>query len=165
VSRLRWAIVIAAVVVAALVGLTYHAYASVAIEPGEQSILTVQLNPDWPKSRRLISGVTIQTEAHLHNLSILPLYVPVLEHRLLVGDEYIGDAEPTPSMWLGPRGTGDMPVSAYVPRDSLPALILALVASGGTVDITVESTGTVAGIALTKSKTISFTIVNPAQSA
>ncbi len=156
-----WILIIVAVLVVVGVGILRFGYNGVTIDPGDNSTITVEINEDWPDSGSLILGATVETSAHIRNPAFLPLYVPALEHALFVGDEFVGDAEPTSSMWLGPRSENDLPVSAFLPRESLPAILLELILSGGSIDITVESTGSIAGISFTKTTTITYIVRNP----
>ncbi len=159
--RVGWAAVIFVAVVGAGFGVAFYGYNGLDVVPGTESTLTVRLNPDWPDSGRLIAGVEVDTTADIRNTTFLPLYLPEMDHSLYVGDEYIGDAERTPSMWLEPWGKEPMPVSAFVPREALPAVILALISSGGSIDITVKSTVTVAGVTVTQTDTVAFSVANP----
>ena len=155
--RAVWSAVIVVAVVAAVFVLAFYGYTGLDVEPGTDSTLTVQLNDGWP----LIAGIQVDTTADIHNATFVPLYLPQMEHALYVGDEYIGDAERTPSMWLGPWAKKPMPVSGFVPRAALPAVVLALIESGGSIDITVKSTATVAGVTVTKTDIVTFSIANP----
>ncbi len=158
--RLVWFCIILAVVVAGVGVLAFYGYSGVKLEPTGDGTLTVELNPDWPGSGRLIAGVTVDMTIDARNSTFVPLWAPVLDHELFVGDEYIGDAERTPSMWLGPRGREPVAVSAFVPRDALPTVILELILSGGNIDVTVESTATVAGVTFTIPTTVSLAIAD-----
>lgn len=163
--RAGWAAVILVAAVGAAFGVAFYGYTGLDVEPGTESTLTVQLNPDWPDSGRLIAGVEVDTTADIRNTTFLPLYLPEMEHALFVGDEHIGDADRTPSMWLGPWAKKPMPVSGFVPREALPAVILALIRSGGSIDITVKSTATVAGVTVTQADTVTFSVANPQSSS
>jgi hypothetical protein len=161
--RVVWAAVILVAVVVAVVALAFYGYTGLDVEPGTESILTVHRNPDWKlgSGEPLIEGVTVDTTADIRNTTFVPLYLPEMEHALYIGDEYIGDAERTPSMWLGPWAKNPMPVSGYVPREALPAVIVALIESGGNIDVTVKSTATVAGVTVTQTEVVTFSIANP----
>jgi len=158
--RAVWAAVILVAVVVAVFVLAFYGYTGLDVEPGTESILTVQRNPDWKpgSGERLIAGIQVDTTADIHNTTFVPLYLPEMEHALYIGDEYIGDAERTPSMWLGPWAKKPMPVSGFVPRDALPDVVKALIESGGSIDITVKSTAEVAGVTVTQTEVITFSI-------
>jgi hypothetical protein len=152
--RVVWVAVILVAVVVAVFTVAFYGYTGLDVEPGTDSTLTVQLNQGWP----LIAGVQVDTTADIRNTTFVPLYLPEMEHALYFGDEYIGDAERTPSMWLGPWAKKPMPVSGFVPREALPAVILALIESGGSIDITVKSTATVAGVTVTQTDIVTFSV-------
>jgi len=157
-----WGAVVAVGVVVAVVAFAFYGYNNLEVEPGTESTLVVQVNPDWrPGSGPLVEGVRFDGTADIHNTTFVPLYLPQMEHALYVGEEYIGDAEPTPSMWLGPWAKKPMPVSGFVPREALPAVLVALITSGGSIDITVKSTANVAGVSVTQTDVVTFSITNP----
>jgi hypothetical protein len=158
--------VIAAAVVA-FVGVVVYGYSSVGVEQSGESLLVVDLNEEWTLSdlrdpeTPLILGVTANATVDVHNYTFVPLYLPAMEHQLSVGGDPVGSPMSTPSVWLGPWGKDSVDVSTYIPREELPGLIVEYLLSGGNVTMTVESTGEVAGYAITRTETVPYVVSNP----
>jgi len=176
-----WTIVkvmlIVAVVIAVFAGLAVYAYNSIEVDSSGINTLVLEFGDGnetlagalgnltlgkWlTEGVRIIQGVRIDGTVDVRNPFFLPLYVPALEHNLSIEGEPIGSPIRTPSFWLSPGGNNTVAVSTTVPRDLLPGIILRYIFSGGSIDITVESTTEVAGISVTKTQTIPYTVTNP----
>ena len=161
-SRIVWIFAIFVAVIVAIVGLAVYGYTSLEVEQSGQSMLVVEINRDWRSSQGpLIRGVTAETTIDVRSSTFTPLYVPAMEHQLWIGGEPVGSPLQTPVMWLRPWGNRSLAVSTFIPREELPGLVGVYLLSGGDIDITVESSGTVAGSSVTWTQTVPFTVSNP----
>jgi hypothetical protein len=165
--RILWTCAIVASAVVAFVVLVVYGYGSVGVEQSGESLLVVDLNSEWTLSdlrdpeTPLIRGMTANATVDVRNSTFVPLYLPAMEHQMSVGGEPVGSPLSTPSMWLGPWGKDSMEVSTYIPREELPGLIMEYLLSGGDIDMTVESTGEVAGYTITRTQTVPYVVSNP----
>lgn len=156
---------VCAAVLVTIVALAVFGYTGVDVGQSGDSLLVVEINRDWRSSQGpLIRGVTAETTIDVRSSTFTPLYVPAMEHQLLIGGEPVGSPLQTPVMWLRPWGNQSLPVSVFIPREDLPGLIVWYLVSGGDLDITVESAGTVAGRSVTWTQTVPFTVSNPSLS-
>ena len=164
-------------VVGVIVGLGFYGYSNVKVESSGNNIIELKLKEgigslldiirgltlrEWlDEGGGIIDSVKIDTTVDVRNETFVPLFIPAMEHDLSIGGEPIGDPINTPSFWLAPGGNTTVSVTASVPRDQLPGLILQYIYSGGNPDITVKSTTKIVGISVTRTQTVEFTITNP----
>jgi LEA14-like dessication related protein len=161
---------------ALIIVIGFYGYNSVEFDSSGVNTLVIEFNErtgslfksgnmtlgEWLRERdHILKGIRIEGTVDVHNTTFVPLFVPDLEHNLSIDSELIGSTIHTPSFWMAPWGNETVPVSASVPRDQLPGMILRYIYSGGNIDITVESTTKIAGISINKTQTLPFRVTNP----
>ncbi|UCC60780.1 MAG: hypothetical protein JSW38_06015 [Dehalococcoidia bacterium] len=162
-----WVLLILAVAVGIIISLASYGYGSVGVNSSGNSTLIFEYEGDVDSLRDLLKpdNVAIETTVDVHNNSIVPVYIPALEHNLSLNDRPLCDTVYTPSIWLGPWGNATVPVSANIPGNALPRVMLQYiqeyVKTGGSVDVKVQSTARIAGITLTRTQTVPFEMVMP----
>lgn len=111
----------------------------------------------------VIEGARFTGSAEFANHSFVPLYVPALEHQILVQGEPAGDPFKTESFVLNPGGTEVVPFSFVVPVEDLGALAIQSIVSGGTLSATLETSVGFGSIAVTKTTELSGGVSRPVQ--
>jgi len=102
----------------------------------------------------IVTGVRVSGTLIIRNPSIVPVYLPELEHRVFLNGVELERSTRTPSMWLGPRGSKTIPYSVFVETDRLPGLLIEALLRDGDMDVQVLSRFSIGGVTLEK-KTLS----------
>jgi len=169
-------------VVAAIgIGLTYYGYSSVKAEFGGLTQFDPMYKADlgtiltavsegmlgnWlGAAGQFVEGVKLRGTLVFKNDSIVPVYIPSMEHKLYLGGELVGTAIKTPPMWIGPRGQKPVEVHTIIPKDELPDILMRYIFTGGNLDITTESTIRVGAITFTKTSASTAEVTNYVASA
>ena len=96
----------------------------------------------------LLGGLEVQQKISVHNGGLVPVYLP--STRLLVYSGEISDsayhrAQRKASMWLGPGGSRDIEVAAFIPTEEVPELVLETIRTAGefnySIDLVIEMVG------------------------
>ncbi len=103
------------------------------------AIVDVYLGNVLGAAGELIEGVNAEGNLVFKNPSIVPIYVPHMEHRVYINDRECESVVETDSMWLGPRESKSVPYNILITTDELPEIALNTLAYGGNVDIDMKS--------------------------
>ena len=160
-----WVLLILGMVVGIVISLASYGYGSIEVKSSGNSTLVFEYEGEIDALRDLLrpESVAIVTTVDVHNNSIVPLYIPALEHNLSLNGKPLCDTVYTDSIWLGPWGNETVPVSTSIPGNELPGIMLQYIQeyiqSGGNVDITVQSTASIAGVTVSRTQTVPFEMV------
>jgi hypothetical protein len=86
----------------------------------------------------------------LKNGSFLPLYIASMQHKIEINGTPTHNAISTGAMWIAPGGSKTAMFSILIDKADLPSVALNILGSGGTINITVESSAVLAGFIITK---------------
>lgn len=162
-----WVLLIVGIVVGIIISLASYGYASIEVNSSGNSTMVFEYEGDVDSLLDLLTpeSVTVETTVDVHNNSFVPLYIPALEHNLSISGKSLGSPVYTQSIWLGPWGNETVPVSTSIPGNALPRILLQYIKeyiqSGGSLDITVQSTARVAGVTLSRTQTVPFEMAIP----
>jgi hypothetical protein len=154
-------------VVGIIISLASYGYGSIEVKSSGNSTLVFEYEGEIDTLRDLLrpESVTVETIVDVHNNSFVPLYIPALEHNLSLNGKPFCDTVYTESIWLGSWGNETVPVQTSIPGNALPLIFLQYiqeyVQSGGSVDITVQSTASIVGVTVTRTQTVPFEMVMP----
>ena len=163
-----WILLIMAIVIGIIISIASYGYGGVGVDSSGNSTMIFEYEGEIEKLRDLLrpERVAIETTVDVHNNTIVPLYIPAMEHNLSLNGKPLCDTVYTDSIWLGPWGNETVPVSTSIPGNELPSIMLQYIQeylqSGGNVDITVQSKARIAGITITRTQTVPFEMVLPA---
>jgi LEA14-like dessication related protein len=115
-------------------------------------------------AKQFVSGVTIEGTIDFKNPNIIPLWIPTMEHKLYFGGENMGTTLKTPSMWLGARAQKSVPVRTTIPVDDLPAILVEYIYSGGSLDVSIESSIRMGTFSFSKTSKVAASINNSVES-
>ena len=90
-------------------------------------------------AKSVVKGVEFDLSLQVANSVPLPLYVPRMNHRMLLNGIEVTESVHTPGMWLKPASTGPVVVKIVVPFDRLDDALVGVLVSGGTLDLATES--------------------------
>ena len=97
-----------------------------------------------------IQGVQVNVSLTLKNGSFLPLYLACMKHKIEINGTPTQSAISTKAMWIAPGGSKTEKFSILIDKDDLPSLALNTLGSGGTINISVESSAVLTGFTITK---------------
>ena len=115
-------------------------------------------------AKQFVSGVTIEGTIDFMNPNIIPLRIPTMEHKLYIGGESIGTTLKTPSMWLGARAQKSVPVRTTIPVDDLPSILVEYIYSGGSLDVSIESSIRMGTFSFSKTSKVTASVSNSVES-
>jgi hypothetical protein len=97
-----------------------------------------------------IQGLQVNGTLTLKNGSFLPLYLASMKHKIEINGTPTQSAISTKAMWIAPGGSKTEKFSILIDKDDLPSLALNTLGSGGTINISVESSAVLTGFTITK---------------
>ena len=97
-----------------------------------------------------IQGLQVNGILTLKNGSFLPLYIASMQHKIEINGTPTHNAISTGAMWIAPGGSKTAMFSILIDKADLPSVALNILGSGGTINITVESSAVLAGFIITK---------------
>jgi len=103
-----------------------------------------------PAAGSLIDGAELDIKLKVENNGFVPVYLPVLKHQIAVTGAQVTDSVVSRGVWLGPRSATPVELSAVVPFKQLPKAALAVLTSGGIIEMEVHSAMELGGLVLTK---------------
>ena len=162
-----WVLLILGMVAGIIISLASYGYGSIEVKSSGNSTLVFEYEGEIEALRDLLrpESVTVETTVDVHNNSFVPLYIPALEHNLSLNGKPLCDTVYTESIWLGPWGNETVPVQTSIPGNALPLIFLQYIQeyiqSGGNVDITVQSTASIAGVNVSRTQTVPFEMTFP----
>ena len=97
-----------------------------------------------------IQGLQVNGTLTLKNGSFLPLYLASMQHKIEINGTRTQSAISTSAMWIAPGGSKTETLSILIAKADLPSVALNILGSGGTINISVESSAVLAGFTITK---------------
>ena len=97
-----------------------------------------------------IQGLQVNGTLTLKNGSFLPLYLASMKHKIEINGTRTQSAISTSAMWIAPGGSKTETLSILIAKADLPSVALNILGSGGTINISVESSAVLAGFTITK---------------
>ena len=97
-----------------------------------------------------IQGLQVNGTLTLKNGSFLPLYLASMKHKIEINGTPTQSAISTKAMWIAPRGSKTEKFSILIDKADLPSMALNILGSGGTINISVESSAVLTGFTITK---------------
>jgi hypothetical protein len=97
-----------------------------------------------------IQGLQVNGTLTLKNGSFLPLYLASMQHKIEINGTPTQSAISTRAMWIAPGGSKTETFSILIDKADLPSVALNILGSGGTINISVESSAVLAGFTITK---------------
>jgi hypothetical protein len=87
----------------------------------------------------VIEGIELESAITVSNGGPLPVYIPVLTHRVRLNREPIGRIIETSSFWLGAGSEREIVVDLFIATPEIPPAALGVVANGGRLEIAIDS--------------------------
>lgn len=97
-----------------------------------------------------VNGVKLDGQIICRNRSIIPLYLPDIEHEVTVGGKLCQNVVKTPARWLAPLRDEAIPINFILDKGEIPHVAIAGLTSRGAIDIRIKSRVTVGPFAYVK---------------
>jgi len=101
-------------------------------------------------AQSIVKGLSIKGEIIFTNNALIPLYLPHLEHEVIIEGKKCPDIIETESMWVGPNNSKSQPFSLLIQAEHLPEIAFSAIAQGGTVNIEIISRISFGAYSITK---------------
>jgi hypothetical protein len=115
-----------------------------------ESILNIFNGNFLDAASLFIQGLNIEGSLVLTNDSFIPIYLPAMEHEIMLNGIPTQNLIQTDSMWLAPKSTHSETFQILIDTADLPQVILNLLANGGNIDIAIDSSASLGAFAITK---------------
>jgi hypothetical protein len=86
-----------------------------------------------------VNGVKLDGQITCRNRSIVPLYLPNIEHEVTVGGKLCQNVVKTPARWLAPLKDEAIPINFILDKGEIPHVAIAGLTSRGAIDIRIKS--------------------------
>ena len=86
-----------------------------------------------------VNGVRLDGRIICKNRSIMPLYLPDIDHEVTIGGKPCENIVHTKSVWLGPFGMESIPINFTLATGEIPHVAMAGLTSRGAIDIRIKS--------------------------
>jgi hypothetical protein len=106
-----------------------------------------------------ISGVKLNGRIIIHNHSLMPLYLPAIEHEVSISGKSCLNTLCTRALWLRPGANVTLPVTLTVGTGDIPDVAMAGLTHGGAIAIIIDSKVTLGSFSLLK--TTRVTVKSP----
>jgi LEA14-like dessication related protein len=90
-------------------------------------------------AKSVVKGVEFDLRVQVSNSVPIPLYIPGMNHQLLVNGIGVTEHFRTPGTWIGPASTSPVAFNILVPFDRLDDAAIGVLLAGGTLDLATES--------------------------
>ena len=97
-----------------------------------------------------IQGLQVNGTLTLKNGTFFPLYLASMQHKIEINGTPTRSAISTKAMWIAPGGSKTETFSILIDKADLPSMALNILGSGGTINISVESSAVLTGFTITK---------------
>ncbi len=111
----------------------------VSVESVAESIFNVFGGNLIEAALSMVKGLKIQGEITFDNNAFIPLYVPILSHKVSIEGKQCPETIKTESMWIGPNGSESQQFSLLIQTKDLPEIAFSAFTQGGTVNIEIVS--------------------------
>jgi LEA14-like dessication related protein len=125
-----------------------------------QSVINVFSGNLLGAASSLIKGLNVEGSLVLKNNSFVPIYLPDMEHTVSLNGIQTQGIIPTDSMWLAPRGSHTEPFAVLIDKADLSQVVLNLLANGGNIEISVDSSASIGGFTITKNSHKEASVTN-----
>jgi hypothetical protein len=89
-----------------------------------------------------INGVKINSQIACINRSLIPLYIPDIEHEVSIGGKQCLNPIHTHALWLKPGSSETIPITMTLSTNDIPQLTLAGITHKGVINIEIHSRAT-----------------------
>jgi hypothetical protein len=123
-----------------------------------------RFNGDLLAATDIITGLNVQGVVTMSNFSFVPLYIPAISHRVVIGGEESKNAVWTEAMWIAPANRKSQAISLQVGIHELPENVLPALANGGTIQVAIVSEILLGPFSITKTADVVTSISQPLSS-